>query len=736
MARIPSYDSFQVDAGGAPSARFEMRNDAVMSAEAASIPGRQIAESGNNLQRASQQLVTLETEATRDANKVRVIDSYNQLKQQQQDLLYNPESGLTTLNGKNAIGSADKYREKLDLARSEIAAGLGNEVQRQEFMAHSNDLVASFMGTAMKHESEQYQRYKSSVVDGSVATAANDISLNFSDPNAVQKNIGIINAAAISKFQNLGLSEEEATAKARDVVSKSLMVGIGQAVQRQDGALAVGYLKKYASQMSGADLLHANEMIGRLDENNLSNGAVQNATQAMGDKLTPTNITTAHNIVLGKESSRMQWGAPGSVAGKDAVTTSDQGAIGIGQMLPSTAKAVAKQSGIPWDESLFTRGRTGDQAKDNETTQYNIALSKAYFDGLVRKYGGQLDKAFGAYHSGETIVDKAIRESSKSGKLWTEGLGPKGQAYVADATARFQKALGESPKATKDEFVSTALSSLPEGASPTLIRQTTDAAARRFDLIQSDRIEQDAQSTTTAINELVKNGGDYNALPASVRNNIPAGRLDAVMNFGKRVAGGQQTTNPAVYQRLTNTSYLNGLSDAQFGMLRADLSPQDYAIFSTARQSAQTGKAITASSDLPRSEINTALDRSLRNLGIDPSPKDSDEKGQMRMGAIKSFIDRSVLDAQRGLGRKMNDQEVMTHVNGLFAKDFKFRKTLGSFEYGAVQSMPILSMEYKDIPSNEREQIEDLLISKGVTKPSHGDILGLYIHTKMRKNNG
>jgi soluble lytic murein transglycosylase len=148
------------------------------------------------------------------------------------------------------------------------------------------------------------------------------------------------------------------------------------------------------------------------------------------------------------------------------------------------------------------------------------------------------------------------------------------------------------------------------------------------------------------------------------------------------------------------------------------------------------GKAVAAASDIPSGPIKEILSNRLRNLGIDPSPKDSDEKGNMRMGAVQRFVRDGVLEQQQALGRKLNDKEVETYIDGLFAKSFEFRKTFLGMTYGEKQGIPYLGMEYKDIPKDYRNAIEADLKLRGKTNPSEGDVLGVYLKIKMKSNNG
>jgi soluble lytic murein transglycosylase len=74
---------------------------------------------------------------------------------------------------------------------------------------------------------------------------------------------------------------------------------------------------------------------------------------------------------------------------------SNRGAVGLMQILPSTASWVAEKSGI--------QGNLNDPA-------VNIAVGTWYLGYLLRRYGGNLRLALAAYNSGPRVVDEWIRQ--------------------------------------------------------------------------------------------------------------------------------------------------------------------------------------------------------------------------------------------------------------------------------------------------------------------------------------
>lgn len=80
----------------------------------------------------------------------------------------------------------------------------------------------------------------------------------------------------------------------------------------------------------------------------------------------------------------------------DAVSA--KGAVGLMQLLPSTAKWIAEERGEEVTrESLFN-------------PEINITLGIAYLQYLQGKYEGNVERVLAAYNAGEGNVDKWIKE--------------------------------------------------------------------------------------------------------------------------------------------------------------------------------------------------------------------------------------------------------------------------------------------------------------------------------------
>lgn len=109
-----------------------------------------------------------------------------------------------------------------------------------------------------------------------------------------------------------------------------------------------------------------------------------------------------------------------------AFLTSPKGAVGPGQIMPSTGPEAARLAGLPWDEKRF-----------KSDARYNDALGAAYYDKQLKDFGDPVIAA-AAYNAGGGRVRRAIRQAARSGQDYTAHLPAETQQYVQN----FAQAVG------------------------------------------------------------------------------------------------------------------------------------------------------------------------------------------------------------------------------------------------------------------------------------------------------
>lgn len=137
------------------------------------------------------------------------------------------------------------------------------------------------------------------------------------------------------------------------------------------------------------------------------------------------------SLIVPQESHGQQFNADGSVLLSAKVGATNEHAVGISQMLPSTGPEAAQLAGLPWDAQRF-----------QTDAGYNAALGLAYFHKEMQTFGGNPLLAAAAYNSGDKTVTAAIQKSAQTGQPWVTYLPAETQKYVSNAAIKLMAGMG------------------------------------------------------------------------------------------------------------------------------------------------------------------------------------------------------------------------------------------------------------------------------------------------------
>ncbi len=747
MATVPRLNGPSVAPQGAP----DFRQINPVDAGIASIGARQAVQAGGALVDAGSVLQAREKEAIDRANALRVDDALNQATEAALRLQHDKTDGFTAAKGYDALSRqsgmplADEFTGKLDQTINGISATLGNDDQRRMFAMRANNIRTQFHGQAMSYEATQYREYNQSVREASVTNAANALVLNFSDPTNVQQQVTRIRSAIEGgtdekgvfipgSAQMAGKSAAWAKEKADEAVSGAHLGAIQAAMEAGNVNAAMSYRKKYADQLTAADML---KIDGKLQNNydtmvgaRIGTEIVQGTRSAVqptdfdrfANIVGPADMGKLTQVIAGVESRNRDTDAAGNVI------TSPKGAQGRMQVMPGTQRDPGFGVRPAADDSLEEKARVG----------------RDYLAAMVKRYDGNLAKAAAAYNWGPGAVDNAVKAAqANAGKgesvpdsAWLASAPKETRDYVAKVMTAMQSPTGGMPqRPTLESLHQQARARLGPNASPMAVKSALDTVTQQFEDQTKAIAQRKDEVVSQAMQQLVQNGGRYSDLPAGTRGTLQQlapDKIDEVMNFGKKISAGDDTTDNALYLKLTDPATLKSLSDAQFYQLRARLSNSDFQHFANKRQEAIKGTPSNQPGDLNDGAISRTLNSRLAGLNIDPTPKDATADA-MRVGAIRRFVDSSLIDAQNAAGKKFTDAEVQAHIDGLFAKNVTFRTSFLGFGTG-TSGQSLLAMKVGDIPSDQKTRIEAAFKKQGVSSPSDGQILGAYFAAHAQTN--
>lgn len=642
------------------------------------------------------------------ADETRVDEQLNKWKEYQLDLTFNPESGYTTQKGSQAMYRpsgkplADEYFENADKYASDLENNLGNDRQKMLFRQKVNGALTGFKGDLMRYEGQEYRSYQLSVQEGKIATEARTVASYYNNPEKVDASLAEIRKSVFMQGKLEGKSAEEINARTTAMVSAAHLGALDQALGNGSPLYADQYLKTYKEQMTPEDLLKARAKIGEQVETVV---ATKTADLVFGKVVAaenPTDMDRVINITMQTESGGRRYGPAGQIL------TSKAGAKGEMQVMDGTNADPGFGVTPARDDSPDERARVG----------------RDYMGAMVKKYEGDLGRAWAAYNAGPGAVDKAVEEARAAGTpgAWLSKLPQETQDYVRKNAAAYGSGGGK-PKAPTVDELKAELRQRPEFAErPEALRKAEDELDRRFTDYQKGVKARQDQAYDEAI-RMIDQGGSFEMLPPQLKQSLDAGKFTTLREYEKKVrAGAPVETDLNTYQLLAqNPRRVRDMSDAEFNALKTQLSASDFKKFTDMRADKVSAKDNPQGIDFEA--VNQVLTPRLRAMGIPQSGANPAEN--QRAGAIRQHITDVVLQRQRQLGRKLTDAEIIQTVDERFLATRSFTSSAFAQLFGdaPVRKGNVLRTKVSDIPSDLRKNIEADLKAQGIDDPTDQDML-------------
>ncbi|HEX6992385.1 MAG TPA: transglycosylase SLT domain-containing protein [Gemmatimonadales bacterium] len=337
-------------------------------------------------------------------DKLQAEDALNQLRQKQQELTYDPNTGFTAKLGRNALGEQFRngYEAQFNQAAKDIGTKLTSERARLYFQQRVPIAASDFQGGLLRHQAQQALDYSTNVTNDSVSTEISAIAADPTNDNQYASSLtrinGVLDEYGAQHGIDVGLKKQQALSNA--TVSRIESLASTDPTSALD---LYDKLKKAVNPAARAPLYislkrAALPIEARQDAETVLSGnavpKVQAVLQVAGAPL--ANYVGA---VMNQESG----GKQGAVSPK--------GAIGVMQLMPDTAKDVAKQLGVPFDLQRLA-----------DDKQYNTALGGRYLQNMFTRYHNNPVLALAAYNAGPTAVDAWVSKygDPSMGQISTE----------------------------------------------------------------------------------------------------------------------------------------------------------------------------------------------------------------------------------------------------------------------------------------------------------------------------
>lgn len=634
---------------------------------------RQMGAAGAALQDAGAQLTQEEVNAQALANQVRVDAALNEVRQQQQALTYDPDNGYLNKKGPAAL-------QPDPLGRS-LPQQYGEQLQ------DTINSVSSGLGNDAQRR-----------VFGEQAAA---MATQFG---------GDVQRHMLSEFRTFGLETQQGTIKLAADAAKQNWDNPDQiATQVRSASAAVwkaGQINGDPANLTAAKIqettsaIHAGVIQAALENNNPAYALAY--INSKKDEMTADDLLRANAVIKSDVRARTA-----TAAAQNAMQSLQS------RLAPTDSDRIMQAAGVT----------------DNTTS----GGGAAYVQKLTAKYAGDSTKVLGAMALDEDTIDQAVKSAGNGGD-WTASLSASDQAKVASAVKAYGTP-GASKIPSQQDVHDAIRAQLGANPDPKLLQAALAEGTRLYTDYQNDRKAKGENATLAAQQWLISNNGNMAGMPPSLSSAVAqyaADKYDNLIDFAKKIAKGENTTNmPAYLDAVAHPEELAKMSDATFNQFAiTNFSQLDAKRIADLRQEYVSGKAEAGIGALNRPALNMALNSRLEAIGINPAPKDLTEKA--RVGSIQKFVTDGIFAQQQQLGRKMTAQEVGDYVDQTMSKNVTFRNTFLGVTTGTSQ-VPLMNMKVSDIPSDSLSAIRTAFASRGNSRPSDDQILRAYWTAKNAK---
>ncbi len=238
---------------------------------------------------------------------------------------------------------------------------------------------------------------------------------------------------------------------------------------------------------------------------------------------------------------------------------SPAGAVGVAQVMPATAQAIAKKMGIPYDPEKLKTDR-----------QYNLDIGQAVFDELLVQFDGDPLKAMIAYNGGPKAVLQAEESAKKAGQYsanaWQEYIPTaEGKAYLEKAKPLISSMSKKNVLPTKAQFVSSSLADYSRqnpNATPEEIKDLESVSNQTYSRMEQEynAVQDDLMSQVTS-QVLTGSVGKPAEVDQVKFNKLSYENKQKVLKIQNDITSGKNTvTNPEIFDSLWNDPNLGNVN--------------------------------------------------------------------------------------------------------------------------------------------------------------------------------
>lgn len=681
--------------------------------------GEQLQQAGRAIEGVGAQATAVFEDRLREVNQLRIDEAISEAKARANDLTFDEKEGWSFVRGKDALeresglALSEEYGDRYDKELDDIEGGLSNDAQRAAFAQARIRLGAGFRGEINQHEAKEYETWKTSVLEGVIQDNQRDIALHYDDPERTARSIDAIKGALYEAAKLKGTDRgDHLEGMVRKVVSDSHRLAVAAMLEDGNWTAAQTYLDKNKESLTEDDLFKIDVAIGREEDNAIATEAADEYIQ----QIFSTESASAPEDFVQPVSGAFAAVSDGGKFGNDRGTHKHGG---VDLPRPAGTPISATAGGV------VTRAEFSD-------TYGNVVYIK-HDNGMETRYAHMQGFANG--------IKKGTRVNR--GQI-LGGVGSTGRSSGPHLHYEVRDAKGNAIDPTKRHTVTRTTASGP-GLSDLLLAMRNDprlrghperlAAAEQqvrsvYAAKQADQAVAQESARDAAFTALLQNGGDYSALPASVRASLDGSDLPGVLSFAGSVQEARRAPEPESGSNLwalTKADIASGKVSNVSDLLkmRPYLSDSDYKDLVGDVTAVKKGDGAKVDSIKNADAAFKYIDAELAAIGIDTSP--GDEESAAELGKFRAAFYRQYAVAEREKGGNLTGEEARKIGLSLIAET---GKTEGGFlGFGASKvrgyQLPRGTIPYSSIPVAAKQNIARDLRAAGIT-PTEARVVAVY----------
>lgn len=695
MPRVPAYDGQTVMPQAVPQSY--QRNQATPADFGGQI-GEALAQGGRTVANAAERLGNRAIEMKREDDALKVETAFAGWSDRERAFLHDPERGLYTRRGANALTAYDDATKWWDGEAKSTIEGLENPNQQrlmQSMLARRRD--ASLDGVA-RHTARERQTAMGSAWEARQKAIEQDAGAAFNDDGRVNALLAEADAGTVFWGQRQGLPAEVVDLNRRAARS-SIRSTVVERLAESDPLAAKAYLDKYRDELDGTTLTRL--------ERGLRAGVIQRTARVEADRVLPkpgdpVAPASLADRVWQIEGSAARNPAPGQTARGGGITdgtwTQYSSRLGLAPEQRGAREAFNAVWAAYQADARRTIGRDLTAGEQYAAWFLGIAGAKTFLS-LPRDADAR--QAYGRA-AGEDIAEQAFRVN---GSMMRPGMTV---GQVLDQIEA--KALPGSVSPSR-ETVAGSLGQRMAQLRTNMQGQPPEVIERAEALLQSEfnqrRAAEDDQRNAAyrSVREAVYRDRNFDRLtPDQLAllddNPVEKDRLERWV-----AQRGQAQTDQAVYARLSMMDVGDfetvDLMDPQY---RTGLSENDWKRFVDQQRSLRNSTDRTAASaERAGQQTRTQIvAQALREAGIDPTPPDTNRTAAARVaGFNRAFDDRLAAWQADNRGKRPGSQDLQKIADELLIQG----KIQGS---GWLFDDSRRAFEIRDPRERERFRLGDL----------------------------